>query len=432
VRTPPREPSLATLIAYGLPAFPLAVLTLPLYVVVPNFYAAGLAIPIAAVGTVLFVVRLFDAISDPVVGYLADRSGHRFGRRRTWFLAGVPLTVLGAIMVFRPQDGADATYLLVWAAILSLGWTFVLIPYSAWGAELSQTYAGRSRVTAVRESIVFIGTLAALVVQATTGEPARTLAIFALIVGIGLPVTALLAGLVVPEPQDRSTTRLDLTSGLAAMAANRPFLRLVAAFLVNGLANGLPATLFLFFVAERLQAPDQAGLLLVTYFACGILGVPVWLWISARTSKHRAWCLAMLMACAAFIVAPFLGPGDVTAFLIVCVITGLAVGADLVLPPSIQADVIDLDTARSGEQRSALYMSVWALATKLALAAAVGIAFPVLAAFGFDPGKGLREAAGLTALGWLYAGVPVALKLVAIALMWTFPLTRRDIEAMRA
>jgi Na+/melibiose symporter-like transporter len=206
--------------------------------------------------------------------------------------------------------------------------------------------------------------------------------------------------------------------------------RLVVAFLINGLANGLPATLFLFFVTEGLQAPDQAGLLLVTYFACGILGVPVWLWVARKTSKHRAWCLAMLLACAAFVVAPALGPGDVNAFLIVCVVTGLAVGADLVLPPSIQADVVDLDTARSGEQRSALYMSIWALATKLALAAAVGIAFPVLASFGFDPGKGLREAGGLTALGLLYAGVPVILKLIAIALMWRFPLTRADIERL--
>jgi Na+/melibiose symporter-like transporter len=431
VTAPPREPSLAVLIAYGLPALPLAVLTLPLYVVVPNHYSTAIGIPIAMVGAILLAVRLIDAVSDPLVGFLADRIGHRWGRRRTWVLAGVPATVLGAVMLFLPQPGTGAGYLFLWATVLSLGWTCVLIPYSAWGAELSATYAGRSRVTAVRETIVFAGTLVALVVQAVSQNAAATLATFALIVGVGLPLTVVVTALTVPEPVDRSRARVALPEGLRLMAGNAPFRRLVLAFLINGFANGLPATLFLFFVSERLQAPDQAGLLLVTYFACGIAGVPVWLWLAGRTSKHRAWCLAMLLACAAFVVAPVLGPGDVTAFLVICVLTGFAVGADLVLPPSIQADVIDLDTARSGEQRAGLFMSVWALATKLALAVAVGIAFPLLAAFGFDPANNLREPAGLAALGLLYAGLPVVLKLAAIALMWRFPLDRAGVEMLK-
>jgi Na+/melibiose symporter-like transporter len=427
----PAEPRLTALVAYGLPALPLALLTLPLYVIVPNAYAL-LGLPIATVGTILLAVRLFDAFTDPLVGWFSDRSGHRFGRRRTWFAAGVPLTALSAFMVFSPPEVVTASHLLVWSMALSLGWTIALVPWQAWGAELSESYDGRNRVAAVREGLAFLGTLAALVGQYVIADNERTLGVFALAVGIGLPLAALLALLATPEPPDRSSRRQPLAAGLGAVAANRPFLRLLVAYLVNGLANGLPATLFLFFVADRLQLADKAGLFLVIYFLAGLVGMPFWLLLARRGSKHRSWCIAMLVACAAFATAPFLPPGAEAAFFVICILTGVAVGADLSLPASMQADVIDLDTADSGEQRSGLYVSLWALATKLALALAVGTAFPLLALAGYDPGAGERSEMGLTVLGLLYAALPVLLKLVAVGLMWDFPVSAGDQAAARA
>ena len=421
------------LIAYALPALPLAILTVPFYVIVPTFYNS-LGLPIAAVGFALLIIRLLDAFIDPVAGFLADSTRSRFGRRKLWFAAGVPLTTLAAIMLFLPPAGMNnTTYLLIWGIALSVGWTISLVPYQAWGAELATDYEGRNRVTGYREGIAFLGTLLALVTPeivkqvyggTTESALAPTLQIFALAIGVGLPLTALFTLRFVPEPVDRSTAKLNLSQSLGAMKGNKAFLRLLVAFLINGLANGLPATLFLLFVAERLQLPESGGIFLLIYFVSGLIGVPLWLFLAAKFSKHRAWCFAMLMACAAFIFAPFLPTGSFTGFAIICVVTGLAVGADLALPASLQADVIDIDTALHGEQRSASYLAVWGLATKLALALAVGIAFPVLAFYGFDPGANLRSAEGLTALALLYAGLPTVLKLIAIRLMWNFPLTK--------
>lgn len=434
----PNELGLKALAAYALPAIPFAVLTLPLYIVVPNFYAEGLGLPLAAVGQALLFVRLIDAISDPVVGVLADRWRPAFGRRRLWFAAAMIPTAIAAWMIFRPSDGAGVGYLLLWGSLLSIAWTAALVPYNAWGAELSTTYAGRSRIAAWRETAALIGTLAALslqgIVPAVTGGGQReVLTAYAVLVGIGLPLFALAAVFGTPEPTDASRKRLTFREGLTAMRANTAFVRLVIAFLVNGLANGLPATLFLFFVADRLGGSiNAAGVMLILYFAAGIAGVALWNAVARRTTKHRAWCLAMLLACAVFVFAPFLGPGDLVAFGVISAISGLAVGADLALPPSIQADVIDIDTAASGEQRSGLYLAVWGLATKLALAAAVGLAFPILAAAGFDPAAGQKTEAGLTALAWLYGALPVALKLVAIALMWRFPLDEASQRELRA
>ncbi len=270
------EPGWLQLAAYGLPALPLALLALPFYVIVPSHYAT-LGVPIALVGQVLLAVRLFDAFSDPIAGHLSDRTRSRFGRRKLWFAAGVPLTALAAYMVFSPPAGAGWLHLLGWGFLLSLGWTIALVPYSAWGAELSRSYDGRSRVTLVREGFTFVGTLAALLLQyaysgGETGGTDRALSAFAMVMAVALPLAAVAALALAPEPDDRSRERVPLRDGLRAMMANRPFRRLVAAYLANGLANGLPMTLFILFVGDRLELGPKAGLFLLVYFVAASPG----------------------------------------------------------------------------------------------------------------------------------------------------------------
>jgi glycoside/pentoside/hexuronide:cation symporter, GPH family len=221
--------------------------------------------------------------------------------------------------------------------------------------------------------------------------------------------------------------------GLRHMAHNGPFVRLLAAYFINGLSNGIPATLFLYFVSEKLGAPDLRGPLLFTYFLAGLIGVPFAIKLAGRIGKHRAWCYAMLLNSALFALVPLLGKGDAIWFAAICFGTGLTVGADLALPSAIQADVIDVDTARSGEQRSGLYFATWSLSTKLSLALGVGIIFPLLGLFGFDPSPGaVNSATALAALTATYALLPLALKLTAIALMWNFPLDETAQRVLRA
>ena len=403
-------------------------LALPFYVLVPSFYAETMGLDLALVGAVLFGVRILDAVSDPAVGIFADRLKPRLGRRRFLVALGTPFIMLGAWFTFAPPAQASALYLALWASVLSLATTLVQVPYAAWGAEISRSYEGRNRVVSWREALTVTGTLIALVMPAlmpALGVPdqAGILRAIAVLIVVTLPIAIVIA-LNVPEPEDRSVARLTLKDSVAALTANRPFLRLLSAFFVNGFANGLPATLFVFFVSERLQARDAVGPLLVLYFVSGIIGVPLWYKLAQTRSKHRVWCYGMMLAMVAFAFAPFLGSGDVLAFALITVLTGLALGADVVMPASLQADVIDVDTARSGEERSALYLSLWGLATKLSLAAAVGVAFPILAWFGFDPAKNLATSAGLNTLAFLYAGLPVIIKIFAIILMWRFPIDR--------
>ena len=268
---------LVRLVAYGLPALPAAALGLPLYIFLPTFYAAELGLPLAAVGAALLAARLWDVVTDPVVGILSDRTRGRFGRRRPWLVAALPLLVLSVWMLFRPAEGAGVGYLALWSAALYLGWTMLALPHSAWGAELSDDYHERARISAAREVALVAGTLVAAGLPLVIGvdgesDPGAVLALLAVLLAVGLPAAVAVAVTIVPDGRAAATQPVPWRQAGALLAANRPFARLIAAYLLNGIANGLPATLFLLFVAHVLAAPEMQGPLLFVYFLCRGVG----------------------------------------------------------------------------------------------------------------------------------------------------------------
>lgn len=420
------------LVAYGLLGFPLAALNLPLYVYLPPFYAEDLGLGLAGVGGVLFAARLLDVVTDPLIGELSDRGRSRFGRRRPWLVLACPVLILATFMLFVPGAEASLAGLFLWTSVAYLAWTAMLLPYTAMGAELSQDYHERSRITGVREGFVILGIVVAAALPALLGldgeaARARVLEVLATGMALILPAALLLLVLRIPEPPPSVEAELRMVEGLKIAARNRPFLRLVTAYFLNGIANGLPATLFLLFVGHVLERPDVAGPLLLIYFLAGVAAIPFWLRLSRRLGKHRAWVLAMAWASLAFSFVPLLGPGDLWPFVVICVLSGLSLGADLALPAAMQADVVDLDWAESGRRRTGLFFALWSMATKLSLALAVGIAFPVLDLLGFSAG-GQSTAAGITGLGVLYGLLPVVIKLISIGFVWNFPLSEDSHE----
>lgn len=435
-RTATDRVGLVTLIAYGLLGLPLAAATLPLYIHLPNYYATDLGLGLAAVGAVLFAMRLWDVVTDPLVGVLSDRYGGRFGRRKLWVTLGLPVSMMGGWMIFNPPADADLVYLLIAGLVLHLGWTMVTLPYHAWGAEISGDYNTRSRVTASRELFVVVGTVVAAVLTAVAADAesrAEALGLVGLVLVIGLPLCAAPLLWKVPDTNPERVIGPSLREAVSRILKNRPFRRLILAWLLNGVANGLPATLFILYVEVRLGLPEQSGLFLLTYLGVAVIGIPVWILIARRIGKHKAWCVAMIWACCWFGLAPWLGPGDAYWYLALCLATGFALGADLALPPSMQADAVDIDTAQGGAARTGVYFALWGMATKLSLALAVGIAFPLLDAAGLDPAAGLAGndpgERGAIALGLLYGALPIVFKVAAIAVMWRHPL---DAEAQKA
>lgn len=398
---------------YGLLGLPLAFVALPLYVQLPNHYAREFGVPIAALGAVLLGARLFDALIDPWIGVLTDRLYARSPRAvlMAGAVAAMFLLLGFALLFFPPVRGKGA--LLAWAAFALLvtyaAYSVLSVTHQSWGAMLGGNEAERGRIVAWREGLGLVGVLLASLLPALAGWPATTAVLAA---GLAAGCWAWTAARR-PRPQ---------SVGIESAAWWMPFRHgefrsLLAVFLLNGIATAIPATLVLFFVQDRLQAPPtQEALFLGTYFLFAAASVPVWLRIVPRIGLLRSWLAGMAVSVAVFVWASLLGAGDITAFFAVCALSGLALGADLALPGAILAGVIaDAGQRGRGEGR---FFGWWNFATKLNLALAAGVSLPALQALGYAPGS--RSEQALSALTLAYCVLPCVLKLVACTLLYSF------------
>ena len=304
----------------------------------------------------------------------------------------------------------------------------IAVPYTAWGAELTRDYHQRTKITGWREGIGLAGILFAGILNAGTAqlgwsllEYAKILSWVAIPIGIILIIPLILC---VPDYplKPNPVERKKIFTQLRILSRNILFFRLLTAWFFNGLANGIPAVLFFIYLEHGLGIDaKQQPLFILTYFFSAIISIPIWSKVSIYCGKHRTWCYAMLVACSAFILVPVIPIGGAFSFFLVCLVTGAGLGADLSLPPAIQGDVVDYELLRTGHGKAGLQFSLWGMSTKLSLAVAVGIALPGLEFFGFNPDDVTIE--GRQVLLVIYSQIPIVIKIIAIAIMWRFPLT---------
>ena len=145
---------------YALPAFVLALPTIPVFILLPNFYAETMGLGLATVGAIFFGLRLLDVISDPILGYISDQVPSQYGRRKLPMAIGAVIGAPALIMLFSPTPGVSQTYLIGWGALLYLAWTAVQIPYIAWAVELENDYVARADLNGFREGAGLLGIMA--------------------------------------------------------------------------------------------------------------------------------------------------------------------------------------------------------------------------------------------------------------------------------
>mgnify|MGYP000094326704 CR=1 FL=1 len=421
--------------AYSLPAFALAVIGIPVYVYIPKFYTDVVGVDIALAGALLFGVRIFDAVTDPIVGTLSDRVGSRFGRRRPFILIGSILLAAALFFLFTPPASsvqAGTIWFGIWIYLLFLFWTLVTVPYEALGPEITFDYNARTTLFAWRDGFLIAGTLAAAASPAlveavfrTGSDPDGQRAQFFWIAVIYAPLVvalcAVCVGVIREQPSDSTAATGTAWRDYATVFSNRPFMILLAAYTIGAIGSNLPATLILYYV-QYVIGSDRADLFLLLYFVAGILFLPFWVRLSGRFGKKEAWIAAMLVNTGAFVGVFFLGPGDELIYGFLVVASGIGFGATLALPSAIQADVIDYDECRSGQRREGRYIGLWSIAKKLAAAVGVGVGLAVLGTAGYTPNVQQTEGVRLT-LRILYALVPSICNLAAVAIALFYPIS---------
>lgn len=396
--------------AYALLALPIAVLGVPLYIYIPTYYATTYHVPLFELGLAIFIARALDIFSDPLIGKLSDR----FGERKKMIALGSVVMLGGFTFLVHPFITPNAWYLCALLVATYLGWSLANIPYLALSAEIFGDALITTRLSFARESMMIFGLFIALSLPYISGvahDSAQTLDALLLYLTLILPLALLFFWLFLKVSTQKKEQK-DFFAGIQTFFTTFvDFKKLIVAFFLNSLANSFPATLFLLFVSAVLQDASQSSLLLMSYFFSGIIAFPLWMALAKKYDKKSLWIASMLLASAAFIFVPFLSSGDTALFLLICIFSGLSLGADMALPSALQADIAIASKNENNELTGVLF-GIWAMVTKLSLALGAASAFFILGLVGFDPKAPNQQAVLMLSL--LYAFVPVVLKLLAI------------------
>lgn len=393
-------------------ALMLAAAGIPLYIHLPRFASAELGIALGTIGTVLLLIRLVDLVQDPLIGWAIDRWPDAQGLFALTAAIGL---AIGFPLLFLLRPGPQVIVPLV--AIL-------ILLFSAYSLGMILLY-GRSATLAARPGAKELMTLAAFREGGMLGgvviaavAPSVLLAIgasdqgypaFGMLLGVIAILTAALT-----RPIWRRTPVTGEPLSLSGMARSGA-VRLLAVAVVNSLPVAITSTLFLFFVEDRLGLPGKAGPLLVLFFLSAGLSVPVWTRSSHLFGAKATLLIAMPLAVLGFVGAAFLAPGNLTGFALICVASGAALGADMVILPAM----FSIALTAAGLNASAAF-GIWSFAGKLGLALAAFAVLPLLGQSGFVPGQ-TNSADALTVLNISYAVVPCILKLCAIAMILALP-----------
>lgn len=384
---------------------------LPIYIFAPKYYADTFGVSLTALGAILFGLRLFDVIQDPVLGWIAERLR---GGKAVAVSAGAALLAASMIGLFAIDPPIDPLW---WFGLMITGlfsaFSFLTINFYAQGiAKVGDNDGGHVRLAAWRESGALLGIcLAAIAPTVLMGLSATPFATFAW----GFAGATVLAAAFMWREWTPAGTDIAPTP-MRAIIGDPLARRLLLLALVNATPLAVSSTLFLFFVESRLNAPGWEGPLLVLFFLAAAVSSPIWSALARRNGEKPVLLCAMVLAVGAFGWTLTLGAGDTTAFAIICVLSGATIGADLTLLPAMFAKRMAHIAPNGGQG-----FGLWSLVSKFTLAFAAVLLLPLLEATGFQAGTDNPQAA-LTMLTGLYALVPSVLKIVAIVLLALTPL----------
>jgi Na+/melibiose symporter-like transporter len=428
----------ARLVAFSTLAAPLFAVQVPLGVYLPAILAQHYGLSLAAIGLIFLLAKTWGVFTDPIVGALSDRTHNGFGRRRIWILAGGVAFGLSVLLLFFPPSHVTALYLGTALFALYLGWSMLQIPYFAWSGEVSAGYHERTRVATYQAVSGAIGLLLVLLLPTITdqlypGDGALKLGAMGAIV-----LVTLVPGLVLtlrafpepPAPKAVSAAKSPLHT-FALIFGNRLLMRVLISDFAMILGQMTRGVLFVFFIGVYMELPRWSSGLFLVQYVFGVGAGPIWMLVGRYLGKHRAAIAAEIAQVLINLGLLYVVPGQISLLLVLTIAQGLAQGSGNLMLRSMVADVADKHRLDSGEDRTALFFSVFSISMKAGTAAAVGIALPLVAWLGFDPQNAHNSPHALHGLLLTFALGPAVLHALAALCISGFPLDAAAHERVR-
>jgi glycoside/pentoside/hexuronide:cation symporter, GPH family len=435
--------SLAAKLLYGLPNLAAGAMAIPLLINMPKFYADVVAVPLAYLAVAIAATRCLDAIIDPSIGLISDRTRSRWGRRRPYIFVGAPLGGLAFWALMSPPASLNGVGGVIWftaaSMLCSLFLTIALLPHYALGAELSLDYHERNGLFGAREAFGVLGTIVAAAAPGLLmhrfGWNER--AVFA---WLGLAFTVALIALcwlmvafVRERPEFRAGEANPLVPGVRRALRNRPFRVLLATYVAHTTGGGMGPIMLPFFITYVVQPAQPTlwlSIILLAYLGIGFLCIPIGVVAARRLGK-----LPTLIACYVagiilyMLVFLLVGKGDTGLLLILAVLGAIPFGASVFLPPSMQAEVIDYDELYTGKRREAQYAGFWSFLPKLAAIPSAALPIALLAWLGYVP-NATQTPEVTSAIRALYTLGPLLATTLSLAVVCRFPINAKNHAAI--
>ena len=393
-----------TFFLYSLPSIPLAAAQIAVYIAVPAIYSKIAAVGIGITGLVIMISRVIDMITDPILGTYLDRMVEKIGWK-FWLLIGFPLISIGIFILFNPLDGLEIISLLLGVIFVTLGWTFFSIPWWGIGIAISNSNSNdRFKVVSFRELLTIPGVILGLFLIHFSNISGEIFLILSILFLSPLFIKE------IPIPNISNVKGTSYFLNIKNLFKNNSnFKYLCLSYFFIGLSNGVTSILFILFVEFIIEGSPQNFLSI--YFISAFMGLPFVYMLASKYNKKRIWTSFIILACICFLPVVFLSNNSTTLFMVICIISGFCLSADLIIPSSIQADIIYKEQQKNKNVLVGKIYSVWSFIQKLSLALSAGVCLPLLGYFGFNPSEVNTQ---LLPLSFAYGIIPIILRIPAI------------------
>lgn len=423
--------SIPKMLAFAAPAAGSYFFYGPMWSILPAVYVKYFGLELSAVATVVLLIRLFDGITDPTIGYLADRHREANGSRKLWVICGGVGAIVACYFLFYPPQNVTTAYYLGWSVVYFFMLTVSEVPHMTWGSELTLDYNERASVFGARYIFTYIGSLIffamPLLPLYTTNDYTPEVLQDALKVGMALTLIGVVwAILHAPAGHmTRSTKGDSFKFFLKSLRENKPFLIYCAATAFVSLAYGMWFGLIYFYLDSYLNLSDKVAAIFMASYLLSMVFSPLWLVLIRKTSKANAWLMGVLFFCAQLLCMYFVDPSATWWLPALFVVTAyISFASNDIAALSTLGDVVDYGKLKFRKDRGATYYAVNSLVFKVGLGVGGGISLSIAGLSGFDPNRATHGAFEVLGLQIGFLGLPLLFALVGLIFVIRTPITR--------
>jgi GPH family glycoside/pentoside/hexuronide:cation symporter len=397
-----------------------------------------------AVGIILLLGRVWDAITDPWMGLISDRTRSRFGRRRFWMLVGaLPFGIIYFLIWYVPPvgDALKFVYYLIVILAFNTAYTVVNVPYTSLTAELTNDYDERTALNSFRFAFSIGGSLLAGIVHgalitrfcadANACLPAESQVGYMLSAGIfGLimifPFLWTVFGTREPGVAQATGSSAGILSQIRMAVECRPFLFVIGIYLCSWLALQVTQNVIGFYLTFYLRRADMFPIVLLAVQGSAMIFLFVWSAVSRKIGKQAVYYIGMSFWILVQAGLFFLGPDQITLAIVLAALAGVGIATAYLVPWSMLPDVIDEDELRTGQRREGVFYGVMTFTQKTCVGLGIAFTLQALQWFGFDQNAlpGQQPESALYALRWMVGPLPTVILLIGMFLVYRYPITR--------